>query len=119
MSLNKKVVATILLLIAAYLASIAVGVHRLKSSALYPMTEKALATHLQSIKSEEAAGPFHMVWFAPWQFSASSSKGLSQFLLCTASERCYRMSAVKINGKWNIDWNFQKTLTVGRTEHGI
>ena len=119
MSLNRKVAAIIFLLIAAYFASIAVGVYRLKSSALYPMTENALAAYLQSIKSEEAAGPFHMKWFAPWQFSASSSKGLSQFLLCTASERCYRMSAIKIDGKWNIDWNFQKTLTVGRAKHGI
>ena len=50
MSLNKKVIAIVLLLIAAYFASIAVGVYRLKSSALYPITEKALAAHLQSIK---------------------------------------------------------------------
>ena len=111
MSLNKRVTGIILLLIAAYFASIAVGVYRLKSSALYPITEKALAAHLQSIKSEEAAGPFYMEWFAPWQYSASASKGLSQFWLCTASRRCYRMSAVKIDGKWNIDWNFQKTVT--------
>ena len=111
MSLNKKVIATVSLLIAAYFASIAVGVYRLKSSALYPLTEKALAAHLQSIKSEDAAGSFHMKWFAPWQYSASASKGLSQFLLCTVSERCYRMSAVKIDGKWHIDANFQKTVT--------
>ena len=113
MSLNKKVIATILLLVAAYVASIAVGVYRLKSSSLYPITEKALAAHLQSIKSEEAAGPFDMKWFAPWQYTASSSKGWSQFLLCTASERCYRMSAIKIDGKWHIDWSFQKTVTTG------
>ena len=116
MSLNKKVIATTLLLIAAYFASIAVGVYRLKSSALYPITEKALAAHLQSNKSEEAAGPFRMKWFAPWQYSASASKGWSQFLLCTVSERCYRMSAIKIDGKWHIDWNFQKTVTVGSTK---
>ena len=113
MSLSKKVTLVILLLVAAYLASIAVGVYRLKSSALYPYTEKALAAHLKSINSKEAAGPFHMKWFAPWQYSAGSSKGLSQFLLCTASERCYRMSAVKIDGKWNIDWNFQHAVTGG------
>ena len=119
MSLNKKVIATILLLVAAYFASIAVGVYRLKSSALYPITEKALAAYLQSVKSEEASGPFYMKWFAPWQYSASASKGLSQFWLCTASRRCYRMSAVKIDGKWNIDWNFQSTVTVGRARDGI
>lgn len=113
MSRHKKVIAVMLLLVAAYFASIAVGVYRLKSSALYPLTEKALAAHLATIKSKEAAGPFHMKWFAPWQYSASASKGLSQFLLCTASERCYRMTAVKIDGKWNIDWNFQHTATGG------
>ena len=111
MSLNKKVIAVVLLLIAAYVASIAVGVYRLKSSTLYPITEKALAAHLQSIKSDEATRPFHMKWFAPWQYSASASKGWSQFLLCTVSERCYRMSAVKLDGKWHINWNFQNTVT--------
>ena len=65
MSLNKKVIGTILFLVVAYFASIAVGVYRLKSSALYPITEKALAAHLQSIKSDEATRPFHMKWFAP------------------------------------------------------
>ena len=113
MSLNIKVIATTLLLIAAYFASIAVGVYRLKSSTLYPITEKALAAQLQSNKSEEAAGPFHMKWFAPWQYSASTSKGWSQFLLCTVSERCYRMSAIRIDGQWHIDWNFQKAVTGG------
>ena len=77
MSLNKKVIATFLLLVAAYFASIAVGVYRLKSSALYSMTEKALAAHLKSIKSEYAAGLFHIKWCAQWQYSASTSKGLS------------------------------------------
>lgn len=113
MSLTKKVIAALLLLITAYAASIAVGVYRLKSSELYPITEKALATHLKSINSKEAAGPFHMKWYGPWQYSAGSSKGLSQFLLCTASGRCYQMNAVKIDGKWNIDWNFQNKVTGG------
>ena len=102
MSLNKKVAATILLLIAAYFASIAVGVYRLKSSALYPMTEKALTAHLKSIKSEHADGPFHMKWYAPWQFSAGASKGLSQYQLCTASGLCYRVIAVKADGVWKV-----------------
>ena len=113
MGLNKKVIVTGLLLIAAYFASIAVGVYRLKSSALYPLAEKALTTHLQSTGSKEAAGPFYMKWSGPWQYSAGASKGLSQFLLCTASGRCYQMSAVKIDGKWNIDWNFQNKVTGG------
>ena len=113
MSTNKKIIAFVVLLLAAYAASIAVGVYRLKSSALYPITENALATYLKSINSKEAAGPFHMKWYGPWQYSAGSSKGLSQFLLCTASGRCYRMNAVKIDGKWNIDWNFQNTGTGG------
>ena len=113
MSPSKKITLVVLLLVAAYCASIAVGVYRLKSSALYPQAEQALATHLKSINSKEAAGPFHMKWFAPWQYSAGASKGLSQFLLCTASERCYRMNAVKIDGVWNIDWNFQHTATGG------
>lgn len=60
MSLSKIVTLVILLLVAVYFASIAVGVYRLKSSALYPDTEKALAAHLKSINSKEAAGPFHM-----------------------------------------------------------
>ena len=113
MSRPKKVIAVLLLLVAAYFASIALGVYRLKSSALYPVTEKALAAHLASIKSKEAAGPFHMKWFAPWQYSASTSKGLSRYLLCTASERCYQMIAVKIDGVWHIDWNFPHTATGG------
>lgn len=113
MSLSKKVIAVLLLLVTAYAASIAVGVYRLKSSALYPITENALATYLKSINSKEAAGPFHMKWYGPWQYSAGSSKGLSQFLLCTASGRCYQMNAVKIDGKWNIDWNFQNKVTGG------
>lgn len=113
MSLSKKVFAVLLLLITAYAASIAFGVYRLKSSALYPITENALATYLKSINSKEAAGPFHMKWSGPWQYSAGSSQGLSRFLLCTASGRCYQMSAVKIDGKWNIDWNFPKTVTGG------
>ena len=113
MNLRNKVIAAILLLITAYAASIVVGVYRLKSSALYPLTEKALTTYLQSTGSKEAAGPFHMKWYGPWQYSAGSSKGLSQFLLCTASGRCYRMNAVKIDGKWNIDWNFQSKVTGG------
>ena len=113
MSLSKKVIAVLLLLITAYAASVAVGVYRLKSSALYPIAEQALATHLKTINSKEAAGPFHMKWYGPWQYSAGSSKGLSQFLLCTASGRCYQMSAVKIDGKWNIDWNFQNKATGG------
>lgn len=113
MSANKKIIAVVLLLLAAYAASIAVGVYRLKSSALYPITENALATHLKSINSKEAAGPFHMKWYAPWQYSAGASKGLSQFQLCTVSGRCYRMTAVKIDGKWNIDWQFQNTVTGG------
>ena len=104
MSLNKKVVTIILLLIAAYFASIAVGVYRLKSSALYPMTEKALAAHLKSIKSEHADGPFRMKWYAPWQFSAGASKGLSQYQLCTASGLCYRVIAVKADGIWKVAW---------------
>ena len=108
---SKKITLVVLLLVAAYFASIAVGVYRLKSSALYSIAEQALAAHLKSINSKEAARPFHMKWFAPWQYSAGSAKGLSQFLLCTASERCYRMSAVKIDGKWNIDWNFKNTVT--------
>ena len=111
MSFNKKMVAVMLLLIAAYAVSIAVGVYRLKSSALYPITENALATHLKSISSIEAAGPFYMKWYAPWQYSSSASKGLSRFQLCTASGRCYKMFAVKIDGKWNIDWKFQETVT--------
>ena len=102
MSLNKKVIGTILLLIAAYFASIVVGVYRLKSSALYPMTEKALTAHLRSIKSEHAAGPFHIKWYAPWQYSAGASKGLSQYYLCTAGGLCYRVIAVKANGVWSI-----------------
>ncbi len=113
MSLNKKVVATVLLLVAAYFASIVVGVYRLKSSALYPITENALTAHLKAINSKDAAGPFHMKWYAPWQYSAGASKGLSSFWLCTASQHCYRMTAVKIDGKWNIDWNFQNTGTGG------
>jgi hypothetical protein len=114
MSVHKKITAIVLLLVAAYFASIAVGVYRLKSSALYPITENALASHLKSINSKEAAGPFHMKWYAPWQYSAGASKGLSQFLLCTTSGRCYRMTAVKIDGTWNIDWQFQNTATGGR-----
>ena len=102
MSLNKKVIGTILLLIAAYFASIVVGVYRLKSSALYPMTEKALMAHLRSIKSEHAAGPFRMKWYAPWQYSAGASKGLSQYYLCAAGGLCYRVIAVKANGVWSI-----------------
>jgi hypothetical protein len=113
MSLSKKVIAVLLLLITAYAASIAVGVYRLKSSALFPIAENALTTHLKTINSKEAAGPFHMKWYAPWQYSAGASKGLSQFLLCTASGRCYQMNAVKIDGKWNIDWNFQNKVTGG------
>ena len=108
MSFNKKMVVGILLLITAYFASIAVGVYRLKSSALYPITQNALTTYLKTINSNEAAGPFHMKWYAPWQFSASASKGLSQFQLCTASENCYRVNAIKINGKWTIDGQFTK-----------
>lgn len=104
MSLNKKVIVAILLLVAAYLASIALGVYRLKSSALYPMSEKALVAHLTSIKSRHAAGPFHLKWYAPWQYSAGASKGLSQYQLCTASGLCYRVIAVKANGVWNITW---------------
>lgn len=104
MSLNRKVAAIIFLLIAAYLASIAVGVYRLKSSALYPMTEKALATHLISIKTDHAASPFHMKWYAPWQYSAGASKGLSQYQLCTASGLCYRVVAVKEDGVWRFSW---------------
>lgn len=113
MSLTKKVIAVLLLLITAYAASIAVGVYRLKSSALYPITENALATYLKTINSKEAAGPFHMKWYEPWQYSASSSKGISRFWLCTPSDRCYMMFAVKIDGVWNIDWNFQNTGTGG------
>ena len=104
MSLSKKVVAITLLLIAAYFASIAIGVYRLKSSALYPMSEKALVSHLTSIKSEQAAGPFYMKWYAPWQYSASASTGLSQYQLCTASGLCYRVIAVKADGVWSITW---------------
>ena len=104
MSLNKKVTATILPLVAAYLASIAVGVYRLKSLALYPMSEKALAAHLTSIKSGHAAGPFHMKWYAPWQYSAGALKGLSQYQLCTSSGVCYRMIAAKADGVWSIAW---------------
>ena len=104
MSVNKRVIATILLLVAAYFASIGVGVYRLKSSALYPMSEKALAAHLTSIKSGHAAGPFHMKWYAPWQYSSSASKGLSQYQLCTASGLCYLVIAVKENGVWRITW---------------
>ena len=104
MSLNKKVIATILLLVAAYFASIAIGVYRIKSSALYPMTEKALAAHLRSISSGHAAGPFHMKWYAPWQYSASASKGFSQYQLCAASGLCYRVIAVKAVGVWSIIW---------------
>ena len=77
MSQNKKIVAIVLLLIAAYFASIALGVYRLKSSALYPITEKALTAHLASIKSKEAAGPFHMKWFAPWQYSQRFKRGVT------------------------------------------
>lgn len=113
MTLGKKVSLVVLLLVAAYVASIVAGVYRLKSSALYPYTEAALAAHLKSINSKEAAVPFHMKWFAPWQYSADSSKGLSQFLLCTASEQCYRMTAIKLNGAWQINWDFQPTLTGG------
>ena len=102
MSLNKKVVVVILLLVAAYLASIAVGVYRLKSSALYPMSEKAITAHLRSIKSGYAAGPLYMKWYAPWQYSAGASKGLSQYQLCTVSGLCYRIVAVKENGVWRI-----------------
>ena len=102
MSLNKKIVAVLLLLIAAYAVSIAVGVYRLKSSALYPITENALATYLKSINSKEAAGPFHMKWYGPWQYSAGASKGLSQYQLCTASGPCYRVNAVKIDGVWYV-----------------
>ena len=111
MSTNKKIIAVMVLLLSAYAASIAVGVYRLKSSALYPITENALATHLKSINSKEAGGPFYMKWYVPWQYSSGASKGVSQFQLCTASQRCYRMTAVKIDGKWNIDWQFQNTVT--------
>ena len=104
MSLNKKVIATILLLIAAYFASIAVGVYRLKLSALYPMTEKALIAHLTSIKSEHAVGPFYIKWYAPWQYSAGALKGLSQYQLCTASGLCYRVIAVKADGVCSFAW---------------
>lgn len=104
MSLNKKVIAIVLLLITAYAASIAVGVYRLKTSALYPITEKALAAHLTLIKSAHAAGPFHMKWYAPWQYSASASKGLAQYELCTASGLCYRVIAFKADGVWRMAW---------------
>ena len=104
MSQNKKIVAVILLLIAAYFASIAIGVYRLKSSALYPMSEKALVARLTSIKSGQAAGTFYMKWYAPWQYSASASSGFSQYQLCTTSGLCYRVIAVKADGIWNITW---------------
>lgn len=113
MSSNKKIILVAVLLLAAYAVSIAVGVYRLKSSPLYPITEKALAAHLASINSKDAAGPFYMKWYGPWQYSAGASKGISRFLLCTPSDRCYMMFAVKIDGVWNIDWNFQHTVTGG------
>ena len=113
MSLPKKVIAVLLLLITAYAASVAVGVYRLKSSALYPYAEQTLAKYLKSINSKDAAGPFHMKWYRPWQYSSSSSKGLSKFLLCTASERCYPMHAAKIDGEWIIFRNFQNEVTDG------
>ena len=111
MSQNKKIMLVVLLLVAAYFASVAVGVYRLKSSALYPFAQQLLAEHLKSINSKEANGPFHLKWFGPWQYSAGSSKGLSQFLLCTASQRCYRMTAVMNDGEWTIDRNFKNTVT--------
>lgn len=113
MILTKKVIAVLLLIITAYAASIAVGVYRLKSSALYPYAEETLAAYLKSINSKDAAGPFDMKWYRPWQYSTGSSKGLSKFLLCTASERCYPMHAAKIDGEWIIYRDFQNEVTGG------
>lgn len=105
-----KIVAVILLLVTAYFASIGVGVFRLTSSEIFPFAKKALNSYLVSTNSKNAGETFHLKWFAPWQFTANSSKGLAQFLLCTPKDDCYPVTAEKIDGVWQIDWTFQGTF---------
>lgn len=67
----------------------------------------------QSISSKETAGPFHIKWCGSWQYSAGSSKDLSQFWFFTTNKRRYRITAVKIDGEWHIDWQFHHPGTGG------
>ena len=97
-----KVITVIAALLVAYAASVGVGVYRITSSDAFPMSKLSLAGYLAALKSPDAAEPFHLKWFAPWQFSSGPNSGRTQFLMCSPAEHCYIVKAHKFKGKWVV-----------------
>ena len=99
---NLKVVTALGVLVAAYFASVGIGVYRMTSSEALPMAKVSLAGYLASLKSPDALASFHLKWFAPWQFSSGPNSGRAQFLLCSPAAHCYTLKAHKFRGVWTV-----------------
>ena len=99
---HHKIITGIGILLAAYAASVGVGVYRITSSEVLPRVKVSLAGYLMALKSPDAMQSFHLKWYAPWQFSSGPNNGRTQFLLCTPSAHCYTVKAHKVRGKWTV-----------------
>ena len=67
------------------------------------MAKVSLAGYLAALKSPDAGEPFHLKWFAPWQFSSGPNSGRTQFFMCSPAEHCYIVKAHKFRGKWVVN----------------
>jgi hypothetical protein len=98
-----KIITLTLLVLAAYFASIAWGVHQITSSEVFPLAKKALVKELTLQKSPDAFEPYHLRWWWSWNFKNRREGGEADFPLCTPAGHCYLIQAVTVeNGVWRV-----------------
>ncbi len=99
----KKIINIILVIAAAYCASVGFGVYRITSSDVFPLAKKGLAAYLVASKSSDANETPYFKWWYSWYFR----DGETQFSLCSPSGPCHIIIGYTDKGKWaiNVDGN--------------
>ena len=107
MSPKIKVIAWIFGILAAYCASVGIGVYRISSSEMFPLTKKGAAAYLVATRSSEANKPIYFKWWSSWYFRNQPSNGWAEMKMCTSSAACHTVIAYTDGGRWqvNVDGN--------------
>ena len=106
MSPKLKVAAWIFGILAAYGASVGVGVYRITSAEMYPLAKRGLASYLAAKQSSEASQPIFLKWWSSWYFRNQPANGWAEMKMCTSSAACHTVIAyttVAKPGKWEIN----------------
>ncbi|MCZ8258011.1 MAG: hypothetical protein O9327_20385 [Polaromonas sp.] len=106
MSPKLKAAAWIFGILAAYGASVGIGVYRITSAEMYPLAKRGLASYLAAKQSSEANQPIFFKWWSSWYFRNQRSNGWAEMKMCTSSAACHTVIAyttVKSPGKWEIN----------------